>query len=1084
MSEPVPQPSVTSEDDPTPQVIAPVVATMVVHEPGDWFPAALDGLARQDYPSLQCLILVSGLQTDPSARAILDAVETNLPNAVVRFLGANVGFAAASNIVLQLVEGESGYFCFLHDDVDLAPNAITEMVREMFRSNAGVAGPKLLQWDNPKLIQSVGIAVDRWGVAMDIADEGELDQEQHDAVQDMFALSSACIMIRADLMRTIGGFESTLTTVGADVDLCWRAHTAGARVMVVPAAVARHRLRASSNDNEPISSDAYVRVRTVMALTSGASIVPVFLQLFVYAVMRGLVLLLTGRPRAALDEIFAVASAPVAASSIRDRRARISAYRSVSNSEVRALQMKGSADVISFLRRRERRAGFDEASQASGIAESQQVREQGRRATVWAWTMLAVLLLVGSRRMFLHGVTSVGQFAPFNASGSALWHDYFTGWWSAGFGQATALPTGVLLVAVSSLVTLGREGLLHTLLIVLLPLVGWFGAWKFSAVLSTRAARVATTLAYAAVPLPYGALAAGRWSALVVYALFPWIMYLLGAMVGHVSVARIPNDVDADGFNEPSPQRRLKLGASLVLVVAICTAFAPSIVVLLAISSTLWAIVTAVRGAKVQWAVRWITSAVIGVLGAIALNLAWIIGFIRKSWWDTIVGTPVVGGRNAGLLSLLEFKVGPWSLGIVSVLLFAVPVGAVLVVRGARAPWASRGALLAGVSLLVATLDDKALFPVHLAEPAILLVPVAFGIAVCAGTLGASLTTDLRRGAISWRQPLGALVSLAFVVALVPPVVNAVGGSWHQPSTSIPQLMEQLPTAATDGDYRTLFIGDSRVLPGTANNLGWGISYSVVTGRNASLVDQWRPTSTRAVTLAESALRGIVRGTTARSGRLLAPLSVRYVVVPIVDGATSTHAHRIPAPTGLVDALSRQLDLKRMYASPDLVIYQNASWVPVRSMLTADGAASSQNAGATSMIGADISGATSVLATADASSGATAQVPAGTLHLSVPFSGAWSVKVDGKSVAPRPAFGVTTAFDIPTSGRASLTFEGSFFAQLMVLVQVLLWGVLVVIAFRRPRRARPLARAGTVGSMEPVFGMQSSPPIENNGGAQ
>lgn len=1052
MSEPIEQPSVTPADDPTPAVIAPVVATMVVHEPGDWLPAALDGLARQDYPSLQCLVLVTGLQTDPGARAILDAVETNLPSAVVRFLGVNVGYAAAANTVLQLVEGESGYFCFLHDDVDLAPNAITEMVREMFRSNAGVVGPKLLQWDNPKLIHSVGIAVDRWGVSMDVADEGELDQEQHDAVQDIFAVSGACVMVRADLMRTIGGFEPTLTSTGADIDLCWRAHSAGARVMVVPSAVARHRLRSSDSSDDAAISDAYVRVRTVVALTGGLGLVGTAVQLFLFALVRAIALLVTGKPRAAADEVLAVLSLPFTAGTIRERRARIAAYRTVPQSEVRALQMRGSADVISYMRRRERRAGFDEATAASTAVESEQVRERGRKASMWAWVTLVVLMIVGSRRMILHGVTSIGQFAPFGESGSAMWHSYFTGWWSAGFGQVSALPTGIFLVAASSVLTLGRVGLLHTLLIVGLPLVGWLGAWRFASVLATRPARVATTLAYAAVPLPYAALAAGRWSALVVYALFPWMMHLISSMVGHVSVARIPNDADADGFNEPSPTRRLRLGAALVLVTGVSMAFAPSIVLILGVSSTVWAVVTVVRGARLQWAVRWVTGAMVGLVGGVVLNFAWIIGFVRHSWWDSIVGAPIVGGRNSGLLSLMEFNIGPWNLGLVSALLFAVPVGAVLVVRGARAPWAARGALLVGISLLLAALDDKALFPVHLAEPAIMLVPVAFGIAVCAGTLGASLTTDLRRGAISWRQPLGALVSLAFVVSLVAPVVNAVGGAWHQPGTSIPALMQQLPSSAADGEYRTIFVGDPRVLPGSSNNLGWGISYSVVTGPTATLSDGWRPTSTKAVSLAESALRGIVRGTTARSGRLLAPLAVRYIVVPIVDGATSRHGRRIPAPPGLVDALSRQLDLKRMYASPDLVIYQNSSWVPVRSMLTADGAASSQNAGATSMIGVDIAGAQPTLASTSPSSGSSADVPAGTLHLAVPFSDAWSLHVNGTRIPPRPAFGVTTAFDITSAGRATLSFDGSLFSQLFVLVQVVMWGAVLVVATRRPRR--------------------------------
>jgi GT2 family glycosyltransferase len=180
---------------------------MVAHEPGDWFTESLRGLSQQTYESLQALVLVTGEESDPSARAILDTIATELPAAVVRFLGGNPGFAASCNSVLNLVQGDSGFFCFMHDDVALAPDAISLLVEELYRSNAGAVGPKLTYWDNPKMIQSVGVDVDRFGVELPIADDGELDQEQHDAVRDVFKLSSACMLVRADLFRTVKGLS-------------------------------------------------------------------------------------------------------------------------------------------------------------------------------------------------------------------------------------------------------------------------------------------------------------------------------------------------------------------------------------------------------------------------------------------------------------------------------------------------------------------------------------------------------------------------------------------------------------------------------------------------------------------------------------------------------------------------------------------------------------------------------------------------------------------------------------------------------------------------------------------------------------
>ena len=134
-------------------------------------------------------------------------IRAQVPNAFVRAVDGNPGFGTAANEVLRLVEGENGFFCFLHDDVALDPGAIRLLVEEVYRSNGGIVGPKLVEWDRPRVLQHVGLAVDRFGEVDSMVEPGELDQEQHDAVRDVFAVPTACMMVRADLFRAIGGFD-------------------------------------------------------------------------------------------------------------------------------------------------------------------------------------------------------------------------------------------------------------------------------------------------------------------------------------------------------------------------------------------------------------------------------------------------------------------------------------------------------------------------------------------------------------------------------------------------------------------------------------------------------------------------------------------------------------------------------------------------------------------------------------------------------------------------------------------------------------------------------------------------------------
>ena len=1039
---------------------------MVVHEPGDWLEDSLKALVDQDYGSLQTLILVSGTSENPGARVVLDTIESTHPQAVVRFLGSNPGYAGACNAVLELVQGDSGFFCFLHDDIVLAPNSITCLVEELYRSNAGVVGPKLVHWDNPRMIQSVGSAVDRFGVELPYADDGELDQEQHDSVQDVFVLSSSCVLVRADLFKLVGGFNSSIHSSGIDLDFCWRVHGTGARVVIVPSATARHReamsVRLSVEEQEIVDNDAeFARVRTVAALSSRGQLIFLLAQMVLFTIARCILLVGTGRARRALVEGRAVASLPFSLRDINHRRDEMSKIRSVDGDEIRALQILGSSHTTAYFRRRARRAGLAQAQ------TSTETREPTPRGAYIAWLSLIVLLVIGSRSILLDGSVPVGQMVPFADSARDVWSAYASGWWSAGFGQISAAPTGVALTAVATAVSFGQSGLAHTLSIVLLVLLGWLGAWRFASVVGTRGGRISSVVAYAAVPLPYAAIASGQWSALLMYALMPWMVHLLRMTVGH---ADINSSLQKEALVIVAPATWRRWFAGLSLVTAISMAFEPATVLIVPFVGVVVGVVSFAQGLTWKWSIRWIGISTAAVIVAIAMNLPWSGSYIRSGWWEALTGAPIDGGRNIGLWGLATFDVGGFFGSSLSIALYAAVVGAVLLVRGARAAWALRGAGLVVLGLLIAILDDASLLPAHAPDPSLLLVPVAFGIAMCAGAMGSSLAIDLGRGKFSWRQPLGALVGVTFAVGLVPSALNAVDGSWNQPDLALPELLVQLPDGDASGNYRTMFIGDSRVLPGAPLNFGWGIAYSVVNGRSADVEELWETPPTRARDNAVAAMYGIVRGQTARAGRLLAPLSVRFIVVPIVDGGQSTRDNPIEVPNGLVEALTRQLDLRRRFTSPDLIVFENTSWVPTRSMFTEAGATSSASAGATSMIATDISGATALPPVSSPHQSSEFDAQPGTLHLSVPYTTRWEATLNGQEIPVRPAFGLTNAYDVKSAGEVRLSFATSWIHTVLISLQVLVWmGVLAIATSRRRFASRKKSKESSSVVLEPAL---------------
>ena len=125
------------------QQAPPVVAVVVASDPGPWFEECLEALGRQDYPNLDVLVVDAASHAELTARVALV-----LPRAFILRQRERKGFSAAANEALEAIEGAS-HLLICHDDVALAPDAVRCLVGEAYRSNAGIVGPKLVEWDAP-----------------------------------------------------------------------------------------------------------------------------------------------------------------------------------------------------------------------------------------------------------------------------------------------------------------------------------------------------------------------------------------------------------------------------------------------------------------------------------------------------------------------------------------------------------------------------------------------------------------------------------------------------------------------------------------------------------------------------------------------------------------------------------------------------------------------------------------------------------------------------------------------------------------------------------------------------------------------
>ncbi len=453
------------------QLVPSVVSVMVVHDLGDWFDETLASLAAQDYPNLRTLFLIAPTDDANDALDPVDEVTARihavLPDAFVRELGVNVGFGPAVNEVLRLVEGDNGFFLVCHDDVALDQRAVRIMVAEVFRSNAGLVGPKLVDWDEPRVLQHVGLGLDRFGEVDPVVGPDEVDQEQHDAVRDVFVLPSACFLVRADLFRALGGFDPSIAFHGDDVELCWRAHLTGARVVVAPDARARHRERLVERRpdiNHRVMSSRH-RMRSVATLTGGSRLLARSLQLIALTMVEVVVGLFTGRLGEALSSLRALVGLVPRTPSIVARRRVIRGQRAVPEREVLGLQGRGSSRLTSYLRGKET---------ATFVGAGTTVRRwrEASFGPLLCWFCIVVAVVIGSRSFIRDGVPAVGEFLPFPDSPRQLLDDYRSSFDTRSYGATAATPTGWAVVALVSVVTLFRMSLLMTVTVLGLTFAG------------------------------------------------------------------------------------------------------------------------------------------------------------------------------------------------------------------------------------------------------------------------------------------------------------------------------------------------------------------------------------------------------------------------------------------------------------------------------------------------------------------------------------------------------------------------------------------------------------------------------------
>lgn len=354
----------------------------------------------------------------------------------------------------ELTTDPTHWIWILHDDSVPEPPALSNLIEATRRSSGvGIVGPKLVHGDDPRRLVSVGHRITRGGRDVDEQVARELDQGQHDQRVDIIGVPLPGLLVRSDVLDTVGGIDKAFGDGTEGLDLSWRSHLAGHRVVVATDAV----LRQGANGHPPPTLRTRRRTRQ-MALARGSWWAAPWraLGILLTSVLAGLGLLLVKRPSEAAAE-FADTGAVLAPARGTGARWRFRGRKRVRRRDLRSLfapvssAWQGTTDTVhgALADRGARRGGSAlETGPVSEDAESLETAP-GRFRSLWSWPLvLAVLVAIGAAlarwRDLLpalsgggHGVVG-GEVHTVSGGWSQVWHSWADPWTGAGLGTGDA----------------------------------------------------------------------------------------------------------------------------------------------------------------------------------------------------------------------------------------------------------------------------------------------------------------------------------------------------------------------------------------------------------------------------------------------------------------------------------------------------------------------------------------------------------------------------------------------------------------------------------------------------------------------
>ena len=195
---------------------------------------------RTSYENYEVLVVENNSE-EKETFAYYEKLHERYPRVRVLTWEKEFNYSSINNFAAEQAKGE--YLLFLNNDVEiLTPDWMEEMLGICQQKEVSIVGAKLYYPDDT--IQHAGVVLGLGGIAGHVMCRASREDAGYFgrmvSVQEISAVTAACMLVDACDFRAVGGFDESFRVAFNDIDLCMKIRDMGRKIVFTPYAELYH----------------------------------------------------------------------------------------------------------------------------------------------------------------------------------------------------------------------------------------------------------------------------------------------------------------------------------------------------------------------------------------------------------------------------------------------------------------------------------------------------------------------------------------------------------------------------------------------------------------------------------------------------------------------------------------------------------------------------------------------------------------------------------------------------------------------------------------------------------------------------